>query len=180
LTLSSLKVKLLLMVSIALKLNEIVSRGRLKLSTVQYALKHPDLLPDMPEAGSQGRHRMFTVQQAMRLAICTRLVMAGVPLADAALVVQISERRARTLLGIGIKQPLRYGDQPGKHPWTLRVFDGQHFQVWQQGRTHRLIDSLEFWNLSSGEWRLYTEEPLFDRYELNLSNLERQLVGGGR
>ncbi len=164
-----------------MKLSDIVGRGRLKLSTVQYALKHPDLLPDMPEAGSQGRHRTFTVQQAMRLAICTRLVMAGVPLADAAQVVQISERRARTLLGIGIKQPLLLSSQGDrKSPWMLRAYDGQYFQVWQFGRSHRHVDSLSFWNLESGEWEPYTEEPLFDRYELNLSNLENQLVHGGR
>lgn len=161
-----------------LKLNDIVSRGRLKLSTVQYALKNPDLLPDMPEAGSQGRHRTFTVQQAMRLATCVRLVMAGVPLAGAAQVVQVGERRTRTLLGIGSKQPLLFGSQgDNKNPWMLRAFDGQYFQIWQSGRKHRLVDSLNFWNSESGDWEMYTEEPLFDRYELNLTNLERQLVG---
>lgn len=68
---------------ILLKLADILSRARLDESTAKYVLRN-DYLADMPRAGKQGRHREFTLDQAIRLSICTELVGWGVPLVNAA------------------------------------------------------------------------------------------------
>lgn len=162
-----------------LKLNDIVQRGRLKLSTVQYSLKHPELLPGLPESGAKGRHRVFSVQQAMRLATCTHLVMAGVPLATAGQVVLECERSARSLQRTDRKKPLSYCEPLGRDPWFLRVFDSQYFQVWQRGRSSRFRDVLHFWNVQTEEWELHTDDLPTVRYELDLTALELRLRRSG-
>jgi len=78
-----------------LKLNQIVLTSKLDLSTVQYVLKHPELLSGMPDAGSQGVHRRFTLPQALRLALCCQLVMSGIPLKHAGPAIDFWHKQVR-------------------------------------------------------------------------------------
>ncbi len=79
-----------------LKLSDIVSIARLNLWTAQHILKHAEYLQGMPESGSQGLHRRFTLDQATRLSICTLLVMWGIPLKQAGAAVDFCEKEVRT------------------------------------------------------------------------------------
>jgi DNA-binding transcriptional MerR regulator len=80
-----------------LKLHDIIANARLTLSTVQYVLKNPEDFPGMPDAGSQGVHRLFTFEQAVRLTICTLLIMGGIPLKQAAAALDFYEKETRKI-----------------------------------------------------------------------------------
>ena len=118
-----------------LKFRDVIQRGRLDADRTQYALKHLPLA--MPEAGSQGRHRVFTVRQAVQLAIATNLVGGGIPVKLVGPVVSYCERtvrKARTSQKARTKASsamLLYDARDGEH-WFLEIRDGRWALCWQQ------------------------------------------------
>ncbi len=107
-----------------LKFSEIVARARLDSQTAQYVLKHPLDLTGMPEAGSQGRHRVFSLPQAVRLALCTQLVKAGIALRVAGKVVDCCEKETVEKRGSRKRGLRRYQTRRG-YEWVLWILDGE-------------------------------------------------------
>ena len=118
-----------------LKFRDVIQRGRLDPDRAQYVLKHFPLA--MPEAGSQGRHRVFTVPQAVQLAIATHLVGGGIPVKLVGPMVSYCERtvrKARTSQKARTRESsaiLLYDARDGEH-WFLEIRDGRWALCWQQ------------------------------------------------
>jgi len=172
-----------------LKFNDIVTRAELNGSTAAYALKHPEHLAGMPEAGSQGRHREFSVRQAVRLSICVHLVMAGVSLTLAGKAAALCDKRRKEL---GSGRPVRRGAsrraptptkeeresylrEPNEDPWILRLQDGHWMRVWRDDYRGGFAGHGEFVDIRTGEWESMPGDR-FTVFELNLSMLEWVLV----
>ena len=160
-----------------LKFNEVVKRARLDGQTAQYVLKHPADLSGMPTAGSQGAHRKFTHHQALRLAICTHLVKAGIPLRRAGKVAIFCEDRLKRLSGIRPpyqrNQRLYYGPE-AMHPWILRIIDGRYVRLWCEKLDRDFNNDEEYFDLvdetiESGVVMLLT------KFEFDLTTLEIRL-----
>ena len=120
---------------LGLKFRDVIHRGRLDPDRVQYVLKHLSLA--MPEAGSQGRHRVFTVRQAVQLVIATHLAGGGIPVKFVGPLVSYCERtvrKARTSQKARTKASsamLFYHARDGEH-WFLEIRDGRWALCWQQ------------------------------------------------
>ena len=120
---------------LGLKFRDVIHRGRLDPDRVQYVLKNLPLA--MPEAGSQGRHRVFTVRQAVQLVIATHLAGGGIPVKFVGPLVSYCERTVRKA---GTSQKARtkassamlfYHARDGEH-WFLEIRDGRWALCWQQ------------------------------------------------
>ena len=171
------------------KFSDIVRRAKLDRSTAAYVLKHPENLPGMPEAGSQGLHREFSVRQAVRFAICTHLVMAGVPLKLAGNAALLCDKRRKELgSGRSVRRshsrrrppPSKaeresYQREPNEDPWVLRLEDGHWMRVWREDYRGGFAGHDECVDISTGEWELMPGEA-FTVFELNLTLLEWRLV----
>jgi len=160
-----------------LKLRRIVEVAKLDAHTAQYVLKHPEYLDGMPVAGTQGAHRLFTPPQAVRLAICTHLVMCGVVLAQAGPVVDWVEKRVRMLSQLSRKDDRLYrGDAKGD--WLLEIVDSSWVTVWKNGIRHRFAEEGEYFNIQNlDEWEFDTDDPMAcSRTILNLTSIETKLM----
>jgi len=112
-----------------LKFGEIVKRARLDADRTHYILKR---LAGMPKAGSQGVHRIFTLRQALRLAICTHLISAGATLSRANSLVAYCEKRAREVDSQHeISQKGFQYLAPGGLHWFLDILDGRFAKCWR-------------------------------------------------
>ncbi len=160
-----------------LKFSKVVKRARLDVSTAQYALKHPEYLKGMPKAGSQGSHREFSLQQAVRLAICTHMTMAGVPLKHAGKIVDFCEHQIRC------DQPELFGRRVTYRridfsEWAVEVLDATMVRVWSEGLRKYVGDpTWAYLDLDSGRVkRTQGKAEELVRVELNLTELERKLA----
>lgn len=117
-----------------LRFRGVIQRGRLDPDRAQYVLKHLPLA--MPKAGSQGRHRVFTIRQAVRLAIATHLVGGGVPVKMVGRLVLFCERivRERTRHKAKTKTSREFSlyDAPDGEHWFVEVRDGRRASCRQQ------------------------------------------------
>lgn len=154
-----------------LKLSEIQNRARLNPSTVKYVLQNPEIVAGMPEAGSQGVHRRFTVAQAERLAVVTRLVMVGVPLRDAATTIRFIEKRIANVEREFREENEHAGKFVESTPWKLLIIDGDYLRLVRG----KLEDPYwDYYRISTGKRERIRREPL-DRYELELTLLRKNL-----
>lgn len=110
------------------KFSEVVTRAGLSPFTSQYVLKHPDSLPNMPKGGKQGVHRVFSVEQAFRFALCTLLVQSGVPLKRAGEAVRHCLDTARRHLNNWRKGLVPFEAINGA-TWAVLVAGGSSVQV---------------------------------------------------
>lgn len=118
------------------KFSEVVTRAGLSPFTAQYVLKHPDSLPNMPEGGKQGVHRVFSVEQAFRFALCTLLVQSGVPLKHAGEAVRHCLDTARRHLNVWKKGFVPFESINGAS-WAVLVAGGSSVQVQLGGRPEK-------------------------------------------
>lgn len=116
-----------------LKFGQIIDLAKLDRWTAEYVLKHAAELKNMPEAGSQGKHRHFTLWQAVRFAVHTHLVMCGVPLRWAVTVVNWSEKRIAKLSRPQQRRPITYVPSGANQGWILEVVDARFARIWSQG-----------------------------------------------
>lgn len=169
-----------------LKFAEVVERAGVDAQTAQYALKHPAHLPGMPEAGSQGCHRTFTLRQAMQLAICTLLMKAGVPLRDAgALVRHCEEQAARSARG---QKGLVYEAKQDQF-WHLDILDARYAICWQGPRVgpHELLAGIleqkplkgrTFVDLQTNGTCTHVPTPVM-HHRIHLTEVESRIAGQG-
>ena len=88
----------------ALKLRDVVGRGLLDYDKAAYCLKHPQHLTGMPRAGSQGHHRVFSPEQALRLAVFSHVFARGHSMQEAAFVVACCRKQL-----LKIKERVKHG-----------------------------------------------------------------------
>ena len=159
-----------------LRLNDVVANARLDLWTCKYVLKHPEVLRGMPQAGSQGRHRIFTLDQATRLAFCTLIVSAGFPLKIAGTVVRHSEKLATDIGGAWQPGTARYGGRSSIYaPFRLRIINSKFLKLVRDKIERPKAD--DGWLLIGTRFLVQDEEidgPL-TTYELSLTMLEALL-----
>ena len=160
-----------------IKLNDIIKKNRLKLSTAQYVLKNPELLPGLPATGSQGRHREFSIQQALRLGTCCHLVMLGLPLRRAAKVLKFIEHQIRTTQPKNFGRRLTYMRGDFTEPWTVELFDCRFVRVWYGDLDGEYPARYLYLDLETGKTSKFRFEP--DRLiysEINLTEIEAVLT----
>lgn len=117
----------------------IVARAQLDPRTTRYVLDGSTDLA-IPRAAGQGRPRAFTLDEAVRLATCTRLVMFGVPLDVAEDVVAWCEREVRPRTRDHKTLRFLY-DSHVMRPWTLTLINGRYLRMDRQPRR----DERESW-----------------------------------
>lgn len=153
----------------SLKLDDIVRYGKVDRSTARYVLQFPGILPGMPATGSSGKHRTFTIRQALNLAICAHLQMAGVPLREAAAALQWIQKQ---LVARGL------GDQglpphDGKTSWILTIED-HDFLMLSGGARLRIPAGRKTYSISS-ETIETKHRPPVAVYRLDLTFLRQCL-----
>lgn len=153
-----------------LKFDTVVRSGRLNVSTARYVLQSPEFLPGMPGAGSPGRHRRFTIEQAIRLCVCAHLQGAGVPMQQAgAAVVYLAQR-----LEAGHK--LTFGTAPIKKttdPWMLRLWDSTRIRF-DAGNSFSIPSKAAWYRLADGSIERAVPRPVLS-CELNISRIRYSL-----
>ena len=163
-----------------LKIADIVERTSIDRWTAQYVLKHPDALPGMPKAGSQGVHRVFSIEQALRLAICTELVKGGLALEAAGKAVVNCEKRFRDW-GKGENRKKQMFKGSINNPWIIEVLDHEYVLLRKSGKLkrsdyHLTIDI--YYSVSKGRWA--SEDPDIreakTRYEVNVTFIRHLLT----
>jgi hypothetical protein len=161
-------------VSVAdLKYREIEKAARLNPSTAQYVVKS-GLVPGMPQGGGKGVHRVFTIEQAVRFALVTRLVMAGIPLAKAVQLAEYVERKARGWTR-GSQGPRLYSCQR----WMFRIDDEEVLYFWPDQLSTLIAPC---YSISSGkeiesEYDLEDAPlPALSMCSLDLARLEKQIL----
>ncbi len=163
-----------------LKFNDIVTAADLRPKTAQYLLRSPQYLPKMPGAGTPGVHRQFTPCQARRLAICTRLLQAGIASKYVWPVTRMCETQVVKMEGRKAAA-LDLFLAPGTDPWKLIVLDDRFARVWREGLPGaHFYNEDEFLDIVTNEceYRCAEEEGVYElsRYVLNLTVLERRLL----
>lgn len=156
-----------------LKLRDVVNRARLDLWTAQHVLKHAGL-PGMPDAGSQGKHRVFSLDQAMRFALATQLVMGGVPVKFTAGVVDYCERHVKSQT-TGWKKGKPLYESP-ENDWNLEIWDCRYVEV-QRRKEAGMIDDDSFFLFAEGrmvDMFRDVDSPI-SMHAVHLSKLEREL-----
>jgi hypothetical protein len=151
-----------------LKLDEVVKYGRLDRSTVRYVLQSSHHLSGMPKAGSPGRHRQFTVDQAVKLALCAHLQCAGVPLKHAGEIWKYLQRELK-------KETFAREFPPERSlaPWILTIWDGVYLKL-DCGGEKRIPARNGRFHISSKSIAQVVRKPLAT-YSLNLSRLRHEL-----
>ena len=107
-------------------LKHVVEIASLDQRTTRYVLESAEKLKF--HQVRRGQHRRFSVDDATRLANCTRLIMFGVPLSTAQEIVLWCDHQ------VGRRQhdaPFLYA-APVTRPWEIRVINGRYVQVWQE------------------------------------------------
>lgn len=164
---------------LALKFGEVVERGRLNVHSAQHVLKHADRELGLPESGSQGVHRRFTLQQATRLAMAAKLIGGWVRLDGAARTVLYCEQRVRNLSRAKPNDERLYKRTPSD-PWRLHVLDERYAQAWCYGiwRRRTPVDWADWFVIVNGGRadELKCPKPI-TRFEVNLTLLESALAG---
>jgi len=129
-----------------LLVHQIVRAVNLHHRTAKYVLQRADALNIRPSTG-RGEHRRFTLEESVRLALCTRLVMVGIPLARAIETTQWCEKTAkgfnRTEKDVPYSTDLR-------DPWVIRILDGDYVNLCRK-RDFRRRDAWEFFEI--GKWK---------------------------
>jgi len=169
---------------VSLKFRDVVVRGGLDAQTAQYVLKQPKLLPGMPKAGSQGRHRVFDPHQAVMLALSTHLVAAGIPLGVGVRVVRHCLDTITHAMPPAVAAPGALEEN-----WVLEILDGRYARcalvAIERGKarlppfaflTAVPEESGEFTDIKTGK-RCLAPPTHLQRYTLNLSELERRILG---
>jgi len=144
-----------------LKLSDIVERVELNPNSLAHILSQ-DVLPGMPEAGSQGVHRLFTVDQAYRLALCGLLVSAGLSLKNA---VTVTRQCTKWLKGIGLNS---------SDPIVLTIIDRDIFDI-ESGDEH-IAPDFGHYCLSQGCTVQSYPYPLIEQH-INLTYLHELIEG---
>jgi hypothetical protein len=118
--------------SIKLLLKDVVARAELNRRTARYVLDRAKSLKVRHAAG-QGEHRQFSVDEAIRLAMCTRFVMFGVPLPMAEHVTEQCEQEFVRSVHFPRLQPTPhlFWSEDRDSPWRLRLVNGRLLEVWQ-------------------------------------------------
>jgi hypothetical protein len=162
----------------ALKYSDVIERVGLHDRTAKYVLAQEGLLTGMPEAAGQGKHREFTVQQAMRLSICTTLVMVGIPLRAAARVASFCEQQVRSQTPKLFRRPVTYGRESFSEPWELEVIGARYVRVWCGECDGDYGARWAYYDIAEDKVHTFRqrspEAPL--RVELGLTELERKLL----
>lgn len=148
----------------ALKFHDIVSRARLNDSSARYVLRHPEYLRDMPTAGKQGMHRLFTSRQAYRFTLCTVLLMNGIPLKVAGRVVDLCDK---------ITGGARRGPPGMPIGWTLEIRDGEYLAM--RGGRGRIPARRElFYSIPDGH-KVTLPVPTAFQVHIDLGRLRQRL-----
>lgn len=156
-----------------LKFGDVVVRARLSKSTAQYVLKSGLLIP---RTGEKGRHHVFAVDQAVQLALATRLVMSGIPVATAVAIVNFCDCRLSRFRGpVALKRGPRFSAERSK-PWKLEVLDDELVRLFRRGLEEMWNDSEAYYSVTKRELVEAEEFPdPIARHEINLTLLEHEL-----
>lgn len=164
-----------------LKLGDIVERARLNRHTAQHVLKYGDADLGLPKGEDRGIHRTFSLKQARRLAIASKLVAGWVKLDGAVRAVRYCEDRVREFIprdGVADELFVR----PVTDPWYLHVYDERFAKLWCKGVWQKAKPlTADVWlDIESGRrvWGETLEDPV-GWYVLDLTLLERRLRAGG-
>lgn len=168
-----------------LKLKLIVEVAKLDLWTTQYVLKKSTLIGGLPEGGSQGKHRLFTIEQAVRLAVHTHLVMGGVILEPAVEAVKYCNQIVKQFTA---NRAVSYQLVNPEHRWLISVVDSRYVNIWSEhlrskakllregtGKQLTLDIEQEYYDTKTGEVDFDNEVPL-TRFTLDATMLENRLV----
>lgn len=162
---------------VALKLSNIVEYGRLNLYTAQHVLKHGGL-PGIPDAGRQGVHREFSLDQAVRFALATKLVMAGVPVKYVARVVGFCEKHVRAYSTDWKVGPRLY-KSTASDPWRLQMRDEHLVQV-SRRKDHQHFPYERYYAFAKDEVVSCQETPKdvypISEHWINVTLLEQELT----
>lgn len=163
-------------VSETIKFTDVIKRAQIDRSSAQHALKHPEHLLGMPEAGTQGVHRMFSLEQAMALAICVHMLKIGVPLARAGQIVEFCRKRIKRFAAPADRKSRPYRSEI-LDPWKLTVLDQRYVRLWREqlARESDRNDKDEFVNIVTGEVDVVLDGSI--ETTLNLTKLESHLAG---
>jgi len=162
------------------KLSDVIERGRLRKFTAQHVLKYAEDALELPRSGSQGVHRLFSPAQAMRLALATRLVAAGVEVNDVPPVIGFCEWQVRRLSRYFKTGGPLYASRLTQ-PWRLWMIENELVQVHGPCARPDLLDDSKHFSISAGKVVSEYEHPVMircegvpvTRLELNLTVLER-------
>jgi len=111
-----------------MKYDEVVKRAKLNRSTAQYVLKSEKISGLPPTPGVKGRHRVFSPSQAVRLALATRLAMAGIKIDVVKKIVDYCYTQLkRYTVGKGAFPDERRFRRNRK--WTLQIIDDEFVRL---------------------------------------------------
>lgn len=164
-----------------MKFGDLVRSARLQPKTAQYVLRTKGGLTGMPKAGTQGSHRDFSLRQAFQLALCTRLVMAGIAIPKAAKVVGYCEKLVPRMGPTKSKNGLLYSSSPSD-PWLLRILEDRYCQLWRDryGEENDNASDVDYFDLAT-EKTGYTEvDDCIGLFQWNLTGLESKLFNAER
>jgi hypothetical protein len=113
-----------------LLLKDVVERAELDRRTARYVLDKASQL-QIHEV-DRGYHRRFSMAEAVRLAVCTRLVMFGVRLESAAWATMHCEKQVNLLTRPRPAPDALPFDSHRDDPWRLRMVNGKYIQVWRE------------------------------------------------
>jgi hypothetical protein len=112
-----------------LLVNQVIKRGLLDPRTTRYVLERHRHL-NIPASTGRGQHRKFNVDEAIRLAVCTQLVMLGFPLEKAETMTMWCQDYWRAIAHDSKGQRLFQSFKGG--PWTLTIMNGTHVRLRRQ------------------------------------------------
>lgn len=159
-----------------MKFGDLVQSARLQPKTAQYVLRTKGGLTGMPKAGTQGSHRDFSLRQAFQLALCTRLVMAGIAIPKAAKVVTYCEKLIPRMGPTKSKNGLLYSSSQSD-PWLLRILEDRYCQLWRDryGEENDLSSETDHFDLSTGKTVSMDLDEHIGLFQWNLTSLEAKL-----
>ncbi len=149
----------------ALKFDTVVRCGRLTVSTARYVLQSREHLPGMPEAGSPGRHRRFTMEQAIRLCVCAHLQSAGVPMQQAGSAVVYLAERLEKSEKLFANAPIAAKTEP----WIIRLWDSARIRL-DGGNAFAIPSKTTWYRLADGAIERAVPRPVLS-CELNISRI---------
>lgn len=162
-----------------LTLGAIVTRAGLRLRTARYVLSH-GRLPTMPRPTGRGGRRTFSHYQAVRLAICTRLVTSGINLETAVFVTKYWLQAVWYFEGPISREDLLFKGT-SENPWLLTILDFTWVNVSRskcEANDPPWFDKTLYGYIDGPPDPVVSEKQLtpLDRYTLNLTLLEQKLL----
>jgi len=165
-----------------LKFRDVTEAVLLDYKSAQYVLRE-GILRGMPPAGTSGRHREFTILQARRLAIGTRLLMAGVPLRHVWRIIRYCETEVARLEEKKTSAPDLFAPG-GIGPWCLYLTDEVMATVWREcfpgadysPRAFSLAYEVGPHEEHLAEWSPYGPRGDFSTQILDITAIETELV----